>query len=81
MPIAKVVVLVLSIWNSETGTLLYEGVQQMPEFSITGSRIEDCRREGIARAKTLVHRYRVNYPYAFANVNCKWTPQSPYQDL
>ncbi|MBI4133426.1 hypothetical protein HY478_02320 [Candidatus Uhrbacteria bacterium] len=81
MPAAKIVVLILSVWNSESGTLLYEDVQQMPEFSMTGSHIEDCRLEGIARAKKLVARYRVNHPYAFANVNCKWMPQSPYHDL
>lgn len=77
----KVVVLIVSILNSETGTLLHEEMQTMPEFSMTGSHIEDCRLNGIARGKKLVAQYRVNYPYAFANVNCTWMPRSEYQDI
>ena len=77
----KVIVLILSVFDSASGTLLYEKVEQMPTFSIRNDRIEDCRVEGIRRAKKLVTRYRVTYPYAFANVNCKWVKKGPGQDV
>lgn len=75
---AKIVVLTLSIWNSATGTLLHEEVQSMPEFSMSGSHIEDCRQLGLRIAKNLVKRYRIKHPYAFANVDCEWSSR-PHQ--
>jgi hypothetical protein len=79
MALAKVVVLLLSVYNADTGDLLYESERQMPEFSVSGNRIEDCRIEGVRRAKVLAANFRQTYPNATANVDCEWrlSPGNP----
>ena len=71
MPL-MVVLLYLTITDADTGNLLYSLTRQMPEFSVSGDRIEECREQGIEKAMVLVPRYRLKYPNAFANVNCQW---------
>mgnify|MGYP001584897326 CR=1 FL=1 len=71
MPL-MVVLLYLTVIDADTGNLLYRLTRQMPEFSVSGDRIEECRQEGVEKAKALAARYRVKYPNAFANVSCQW---------
>ena len=40
--------------------------------AISGDRVEDCRKIGVQRAKTLAARFQANYPHASANVVCRW---------
>mgnify|MGYP000054418549 CR=1 FL=1 len=75
---AKIVMLYLAITNCDTGAVLYENVRQMPGFSVSGDRIEDCRKAGVQRAKALTARFRQDYPNASANVVCRWE-RSPSQ--
>ena len=71
MPL-MVVLLYLTITDADTGNLLYSLTRQMPEFSVSGDRIEECRIEGVEKAKALAARYRLKYPNAVANVDCQW---------
>ena len=68
----KVVVLILTVTNCDTGELLWKGRYEMPEFSVSGNRMEDCRLFGVAEAKNLAEHYRATYPNASANVDCQW---------
>lgn len=68
--IAKVVVLYLTVYSCDTGAVL--SARQMPEFSVSGDRVEDCRKTGVQQAKTLAARFQENYPHASANVVCRW---------
>jgi hypothetical protein len=79
----KVVVLILTLWNADTGEMLHEIKQVQPLWTIWGvDHIEDCRRRGITRGKMLVSHFRHNgKPNAFANVNCFWAPRWPGQKL
>ena len=69
---AKIVMLYLTIYNCDTGAALYQSARQMPGFSVSGDRIEDCRRAGVQAAKTLTNRFRHDYPNASSNVVCRW---------
>ena len=69
--IAKIVMLYLTVYNCDTGAVLYENAR-MPAFSVRGDRIEDCRQEGVSRADALTARYRKAYPHASTNVVCRW---------
>ena len=69
---AAIVVLYLTVWNTDTGILLWKGRYQMPDFSVSGNRIEDCRIFGVDEAKHLAEHYRTKYPNATANVDCQW---------
>ncbi len=70
--IAKVVMLYLTVYSCDTGAVLYQSARQMPEFSVSGDRVEDCRKTGVQQAKTLAARFQANYPHASANVVCRW---------
>ena len=37
--------LYLTVYNCDTGAVLYESARQMPAFSVSGDRLEDCRQE------------------------------------
>jgi hypothetical protein len=74
----KIVMLYLSVYSCDTGALLYQSARQMPDFSISGDRLEDCRKAGVQAAKTLTKRFRHEYPHASSNVVCRWEP-SPSQ--
>lgn len=69
--IAKIVLLYLTVYNCDTGAVLYESARQMPAFSVSGDRLEDCRQEGVSQA-ALTARYRKAYPHASTNVLCRW---------
>ena len=70
--IAKVVMLYLTVYSCDTGAVLYQSVRQMPDFSVSGDRVEDCRMAGVQQAKTLTARFWQNHPHASANVVCRW---------
>jgi hypothetical protein len=75
---AKIVMLYLSVYSCDTGALLYQSARQMPDFSISGDRLEDCREAGVKAARALTMRFRHEYPHASSNVVCRWEP-SPSQ--
>ena len=68
--IVKIVLLYLTVYNCDTGAVLYESARQMPVFSVSGDRLEDCRQEGVSQADALTARYRKAYPHASTNVVC-----------
>ena len=51
--IAKIVLLYLTVYNCDTGAVLYESARQMPVFSVSGDRLADCRQEGVSQAHAL----------------------------
>ena len=59
--IAKIVVLYLTVYSCDTGAVLYQSTRQMPDFSVSGDRVEDCRKIGVDRARALTERFRKNY--------------------
>jgi hypothetical protein len=70
--IAKIVVLYLTVFDCSSGAVLYESVRQMPDFSVSGDRVEDCRKAGVDQAKALTQRFRQKFPDASSNVVCRW---------
>ena len=70
--IAQIVMLYLTVYNCDTGAVLYQSTRQMPDFSVSGDRVEDCRQEGVSQAKALTARYRKAYPHVSTNVVCRW---------
>lgn len=68
----KVVILVLTVWNTSDGTKLAEFTKTFDGFSITGNMIEDCRVWGVREAHKLTDQYKQTYPWASSNVNCSW---------
>jgi hypothetical protein len=77
--ITKIVMLYLTVYNWDTGAVLYESARRMPEFSLSGDRIEDCRQEGVSQAETLTVRFWKAYPNASTNVVCRWERGQPSQ--
>ena len=77
--IAKVVLLYLTVYNCDTGAVLYQSARQMPDFSLSGDRVEDCRKAGVKQARALAARFQENYPHASANVVCRWERGRPAQ--
>ena len=73
----KVVILILTVYNADTGDMLYRKQEQMPSFSVSGDRIEDCRKEGVLRAYLLAQKYRRQFSNATANVDCEWHDAPP----
>lgn len=69
----KVVVLVLTVWNTSDGTKLYESTRDWNGFNVSGNPIEDCRRYGVLTAHRLTEKYKIaGYAWASTNVNCHW---------
>ena len=68
----RIVILILTVYNADTGDVLYTIQEQMPGFSISGDRIEECRKDGVRRADQLTQRYRQKFPNATTNVDCEW---------
>ena len=60
--LAKVVMLYLTVYNCDTGAVLYQTTRQMPEFSVSGDRVEDCRKTGVQQAKTLMAHFQEIIP-------------------
>jgi hypothetical protein len=77
--IAKIVMLYLTVYNCDTGAVLYQSARQMPDFSVSGDRIEDCRKAGTQRANTLTARFRQTFPATSTNVVCRWERARPSQ--
>ena len=75
--IAPIMMLYLTVYSWETGAVLYQSARQMPDFSISGDRVEDCRQEGVSQAKALTARYRKAYPHISTNVVCRWERGRP----
>ena len=75
--VIKIVILILTVYNADTGDVLYQKQEQMPNFSISGDRIEDCRQQGVLRAYLLAQNYRKRFPNATANVDCEWHDAAP----
>jgi hypothetical protein len=75
--IAQIVMLYLTVYNCDTGAVLYQSARQMPDFSVSGDRVEDCRQEGVSQAETLTARYWRSYPHASTNVVCRWERGRP----
>ena len=53
--IAKIVMLYLTVYNCDTGAVLYQSTRQISDFSVSGNRVEDCRQEGVSQAKALTN--------------------------
>jgi hypothetical protein len=68
----KVVILILTVWNTANGDKLFELSRAFDGFSISGNRVEECRRLGMREAHKLTDQYRSNYPDASTNVDCHW---------
>ena len=72
----KVVVLVLTTWNTWTGEKLYEYRADWDRFNVTGNPIEECRRWGVREAHRLSEKFG---EHASTNVDCRWEqrPRAP----
>ena len=77
--IVKVVMMYIIVSNCNTGEILFKYTKQMPEFSISGDKIEDCRKEGVAKANKLTEYYKKEKQVdnVSTNVNCKWEEKEP----
>ena len=73
--IAKIVLLYLTVYNCDTGAVLYQSARPMPVFSVSGDRLEDCRQEGVSQADALtarsVRRIPMRQPTWFADGNVR----------
>lgn len=67
----KVVVLVLTTWNTWTGEKLFEHRMDWNQsrFNLSGNLIEECRRYGVQQAHKLSEQYGL---HASTNVDCHW---------
>lgn len=72
----KVVILVLTVWDTSAGVKLYEIERPFDDFSISGNHIEDCRQWGVREAHKLTDQFKSTHPWASSNVDChwEWTP-------
>lgn len=69
----KIVVMVITVWNTSTGDLLKEVRQDWDRFNITGNPIEECRRYGVQQAYKMTEWFKkLGYDYASTNVDCHW---------
>jgi hypothetical protein len=70
----KIVILYLSIYNSNNGSLLNKYQMEMPSC-ISGNcdQMKACLHLGVLTGKKLVDQYKANFPGVVANVNCEWT--------
>ena len=68
----KVVVIILTVWNTSNGDKLYEITREFDGLSVSGNRIEECRRFGVREAYRLTDTYRATNPDTSTNVDCHW---------
>lgn len=68
----KIVVLVLTVWNTDNGDKLFELKRDWQAFAISGNQIEDCRIYGVETAHRLTDKYRAEGYAASTNVDCHW---------
>lgn len=74
----SVVWLVITCVDADTGDRLWKLEEQRSDFSVSGNRIEDCRQDGITRAKRVTEYFRAHgHPNATTNVDCEWRPGKP----
>jgi len=65
----KVLFVVISVWDANTGKVLREMEEQQASY-VT---IEACRRAAVQRAHGLTAHYLAHgYANAFTNVDCEW---------
>ena len=72
----RVVVLVLTVYNTANGDKLYEASMDFDRMSVNGNLIEDCRVWGVNAAKRLTEEWREQGYDASTNVNCHWEDRS-----
>jgi hypothetical protein len=76
--IVMVLILGITVSNPDTGELLYQTEQQVPQLSYSRvERMDDCLEQGQVRAHLLATQFRLTYPNASANITCKWREGSP----
>lgn len=70
----KVVVLVITVWNTSDGTKLYDETSVFDaQIAAHVNRIEACRRFGVLRAYDLTEEYKAKgHAWASTNVDCHW---------
>ena len=78
MPALLVVMLYLTVWDTSTGTKLYETHAEVEPVTSYGA-MEDCRVLGVEMAKKISHYYRYDHPNASTNVNCRWEKRVTFQ--
>ena len=63
------VVMSLSVYNADTGDMLYstKGIMGQREIDL-----KDCLASGVILAKSAAEHWRLTFPNSFAQVNCKW---------
>jgi len=66
------VVLHLTVWDADTGTMLLDTEREASGFAISADKIADCRAAGLDAANRLTAVYRGKYPNVFTNVDCEW---------
>lgn len=68
----KVVVLILTVWNTSNGDKLFEHKKTFDVFSISGDLINDCRIYGVREAHRLSDEYGKTNKTVSTNVDCHW---------
>ena len=66
--IAFVVMMYLTVHNADTGDMLYSTKGIMDK----GQTMQECLAAGVILAKSASAHWRIQFPNAFAQVNCKW---------
>ena len=73
--IAKIVLLYLTVYNCDTGAVLYQSARQMPVFSVSGDRLEIAVKKELAKRTHLrpvtVRRIPMRQPTWFADGNVR----------
>jgi len=74
----KVVILILTTWNCNTGQMLTQSEYDdslLPTYSVEGKvdRIERCRKSGVSAAKKLTRQFeKTGLDNVSTNVDCHW---------
>ena len=70
-------IMYLAVFNPDTGDLLYshKEVLQRNVEDTPITEMKDCLAAGVIVAKSVAGPWRLQFPNAFAQVNCKWEPQ------
>ena len=67
------VVMYLTIYNADTGDMLYTTKQRMAQtLDDPVTALKDCLTKGTVTAYAEAITWRLKFPAAFAQVNCKW---------
>lgn len=70
----KLVVLTITVWATNSGTMLYEEHDRTFQFSpiLRNNPIEECRKAGVKRAHELTERWGGTDNWISTNVDCHW---------